>query len=42
MTKANKAELKMAPNTVKELKRLTKLALYNRNSIPIKRRIEEL
>ena len=42
MTKANEAELKMAPNTVKELKRLTELALNNRNSIPIKRRIEEL
>ena len=42
MTKANEAELYMAPNTVKELKRLTEEALHNRNSIPLKRRIEEL
>lgn len=32
----------MAPNTVKELKRLTEEALHNQNSIPLKRQIDKL
>ena len=42
MTKANEVKLRMAPNTVKELKRLSELALRTPDSIPLKRQIEEL
>ena len=42
MTKANEVKLRMAPNTVKELKRLSELALRTPDSAPLKRQIEEL